>query len=326
MKVLVIGGTVFVGRNAVEVALERGDEVTLFNRGLHNADLFPDVPKLRGDRRADVSALEGTSWDVVIDTSAFQLEDVALVTKALAGSVERYVFVSSASVYRNWPAEPVDETSPVWKPGDGDNDYGIGKAQCEEAFEAAMPGRVIHARAAIITGPYENIGRLPYWLDRLSTYDDVIAPGSPDRSIQLLDARDLSNWMLVAAEAGSAGVYNVAGPPAVDTIGDLIDGVMAATGSSAKVEWVDDAFLLERGVEPWTELPLWLPPEGAEHGWNVPIDRAVETGLVNRPLADTIDGTWAWLEIDPSSEREPSPFTTLERSKEEELLREWTAS
>jgi 2'-hydroxyisoflavone reductase len=330
MKVLVIGGTVFVGRSAVEAALDRGDEVTLFNRGLHDPGLFPEVQKLRGDRRSDLSALEGSSWDVVIDTCAFQPEDATGVSGVLSGSVERYVFVSSASVYRDWPAEPVDEDSRVWRPGDGDNEYGIGKAQCEAIFEAAMPGRVVHARAGVIVGPYENIGRLPYWLRRMADFDDVIAPGAPDRPFQVVDARDLANWMWSAAEAGEAGTFNVAGAPGQSSFGDLIDAAASATGSSANVEWIDDGFLLERGVEPWSELPLWLPDDKENaHGFDLPIDRAVDTGLKLRSLARTIAETWAWLlanqpveASDSDRGRHPS---VLDRAKEEQLLKEWRA-
>jgi 2'-hydroxyisoflavone reductase len=308
-----------VGRSAVEAALERGDEITMFNRGRHNPDLFPDVRKLRGDRRKDLTSLEGTRWDIVIDTCAFQPEDVHGVAEVIGHGVERYVFVSSASVYRDWPAKRVSEESRVWLPGDGDNDYGIGKAQCEAAFEAAMTGRVVHARAGVIVGPYENIGRLPYWLERMA-FDDILAPGARDRPLQLLDARDLATWMLDAASSGSAGVFNVAGEPGTYAMGDLIDRCSEATGSTPTIEWVEDGFLLEREVEPWAELPLWLPndPEN-EHAFDVPIDRALTAGLVNRPLSETVTDTW-----DSMQSSDPGTLSAmLARPKEEQLLAEW---
>src|SRR4051812_17897912 len=199
MRLLVIGGTVFLGRHVAETALARGHEVTVFHRGLHGA-APPGAETLIGDRTADLSALEGGEWDAVIDTCGFQPEDVARTAGALADRAGHYGFVSSGSAYVDWPAAPISEDSPVWE--SDSRDYGPGKAACERAVEAAMPGRVLAARAGVIVGPYENIGRLPWWLRRLAEGGEVAAPGPPEAELRLIDARDLAAWMLDMAEHG----------------------------------------------------------------------------------------------------------------------------
>lgn len=324
MKVLVLGGTVFLGRHVVERALARGHDVTLFNRGVHGPHLFPEVRKLRGDRTHDLSALTGDRWDVVVDTSGYDPHDVAASVAALASRVERYVFVSTVSVYRDWPAFPVDEGSATFHEEDEPN-YGVLKAACERAAEAAMPGRVLHVRSALLVGPYENVGRLPYWLGRVATYDEIVAPGRPDRQIQLHDARDLAAWMLEAAESGLAGVFNTGSPSHETTMGDMLRACLDATGSQTQLHWLDDQLLLAAGVEPWSELPLWAPETDEFAGaFAVDVTRAVAHGLRARPLHATVADTWGWLRHAPASElgayREHQAGRVLDRRKEEQLL------
>jgi 2'-hydroxyisoflavone reductase len=292
VRLLVIGGTVFLGRAVAEAALARGHAVTLFHRGRHGDDLFPEAEHVLGDRTEDLAPLEGREWDAVIDTCGFEPEHVGAAARLLAGAVGHYGFVSSGSAYPGWPEAPVDEDAPVHT-GD-EREYGPLKAACERAVEAAMPGRALLARAGVIVGPHENVGRLPWWLRRLAEGGDVVAPGPPGAPIQLIDARDLAAWMLDMAERGGAGAYNAIAPPGSATWGGLLDAALEATGGRARLRWADPA-LVERTVEdPWEELPLWpIPSLPGLYGMSGA--RAAEAGLRPRPLAATVADTWAWL-------------------------------
>ncbi|MBA3349862.1 MAG: hypothetical protein H0T12_04835 [Actinobacteria bacterium] len=324
MKILIIGGTVFLGRHLVDAARRRGHQLTLFNRGRHNPELHPDIPKLRGDRTSDLTALQGRTWDVVIDTCAFTPADANASARALAGSVRRYIFVSSIAVYRDWPASPVRESSPAFREGDGpDSDYGALKAGCERVFEKLLPGRVLHVRAGLLLGPYENIGRLPYWLHRVSGYPEIIAPGNPERRLQLLDARDLADWIISSAEQGRTGIINVAGRPRSVSMRAFLEFCKTVTGSSSRLVWTSDELLLQHGVEPWSELPLWMPQDQGPSVFDVNIDRALETGLRFCPWTETVRATWSWL-LDGGTpgdaHRQHMEAPTLTRAKELGLL------
>src|SRR5918998_1149701 len=207
MRVLVIGGTVFLGRAVVEAALDRGDDVTYFHRGRHGRGLHPGAREVLGDRGNGVPDGE---FDAVVDTCGFDPRAVGASARALADRVAHYSFISSCSVYRDWPARPVDEDSPVFA-GD-EPEYGPLKAAAERAAEAAMPGRVLHVRAGLIVGPHENIGRLPRWLRRMERGGEVLAPGPAEAGVQLVDARDLAEWMLDMGARGEAGTYNATAP------------------------------------------------------------------------------------------------------------------
>ena len=290
MRLLVIGGTVFVGRHVVEAALARGDEVTLFQRGLHGS-APPGVEVLLGDRTRDVSALAGRDWDAVIDTCGFQAEDVALTAGALADRVGHYGFVSSCSAYRDWPTAPVSEDSPTWESGD---DYAAGKAAAERAAEAAMPGRVLIARAGVIVGPHENIGRLPWWLRRLADGGPTVAPGPPAAGLQLIDARDLAAWMLDAAQRGVTGAYNTIAPPGSTRWGELLETARELTGGRAELHWIEPERIEAEVEEPWEALPLW-PIPSLPGLYAISAQRAPRAGLTLRPLGETLADTWAWL-------------------------------
>ena len=211
VKLLVIGGTVFLGRAVVAAALARDHAVTIFHRGFHNPELFPEAEHLLGDRTRDLSALLGREWDAVIDTCGFEPEHVGAAAELLADRVGHYGFVSSGSVYPEWGDVLVTEDSPVFE--SDEREYGPLKAACERAAEAAMPGRVLAARAGVIVGPHENIGRLPRWLWRLAEGGEVLAPGPPDAPLQLIDARDLATWMLDMAESARGGAFNAISRP-----------------------------------------------------------------------------------------------------------------
>src|SRR3954452_11820702 len=194
MRMLLLGGTVFLGRHVAAEALARGHEVTLFHRGRHGADLFPEAEHLVGDRSGDLGALEGGRWDAAVDTSGYRAADVAASSALLAAAgVEHLAFVSTCNVYPGWPAEPVSEETPVWTEGD---DYGPNKAASEREAEAALPGRVAALRAGLLCGPHDNVYRLPWWVQRIARGGEVLAPGDPERHVQLIDVRDLAAWIV----------------------------------------------------------------------------------------------------------------------------------
>jgi nucleoside-diphosphate-sugar epimerase len=292
MRLLVLGGTVFLGRHVAAEALARGHEVTLLHRGRHGAGVLPEAEHLRADRTGDLTALDGRAWDAAVDTSGYDPAAVAASTRRLSGAVSHLVFVSTCNVYPAWPSEPVDEDSPVWTEGD---DYGPAKAECERVAEAAMPGRVACVRAGLLCGPHDNIFRLPWWVRRIAAGGDVVAPGDPARAVQLIDARDLAAWMLDLAEDGTPGTFNGTAPAGAVTMGEVLDTAVAVTGSGARLAWVGDDALVAAGVEPWDELPLWLPEADLPGTWQVGTARAQAAGLRCRPVAETVADVWDWL-------------------------------
>ncbi len=300
MKVLVLGGTVFVGRHIVMKALARGHDVTLFNRGRTNPGLFDDIEQLRGDReRGDLAALEGRSWDAVIDTSGYVPRVVSASAELLARCVEHYTFISTGSVYANYTRPAIDEESAVAtvddeRTEDVGRDYGALKALCERAAEAALPGRVLSVRAGIVVGPHDPTGRFTYWVRRIARSGDVLAPEPRDQPVQFIDGRDLAAWILEAMERSLAGVFNATGPETPLTMEGLLTDIRAATRSDARFVWVAEELLLAHGVEPAHELPLWVAP-GANpdvaNFFGMSIGKALAAGLRHRPLADTITDT-----------------------------------
>lgn len=232
-------------------------------------------------------------------TGSLGAQAVASSATLLAPRVAHYTYISSISAYRDWPAEPVDERSPRWD-GSDPGDYGHQKARSEEAVERAFTGRSLVLRPGIILGPYENIGRLPSWLTRIADGGEVLAAGDPRRPLQLIDARDLAAWAIASVEQGRTGAYDVTSPPGLITMAELLDLGNHATGGQAAFTWVDDAFALEQDVEPWTDLPLWLPDLPGRHGvWSASAERARADGLRVRAPAETVRDTWAWLRGTP---------------------------
>jgi len=289
MRVLVLGGTVFLGRHVAAEAVARGHEVTLFHRGRHGADLFPEAEHVLGDRGGDLTALRGRAWDAAIDTSGYEPADVA---RSSALDLCHLVFVSTCNVYPMWPGEAVDEDSPVSTEGD---DYGPLKAACERAANSAMPGRVASVRAGLICGPHDNIFRLPWWIQRIAAGGEVVAPGDPERTVQLIDARDLASWMVDLAERRVAGAFNATAPPGRTTMREVLEAAAEATGSGARLRWLPDEVLVEHEVEPWDELPLWIPRDAGAGTWAIATERAQAAGLSCRPVGATVTDTWAWL-------------------------------
>ena len=290
MRLLVLGGTAFVGRHLVEAALERCHAVTLFTRGRTNPGLFPGVEHLIGDRESDLSPLEGRDFDAVLDTSGYVPRVVRGSAELLSGRVERYVFVSTLSVYAD--AETLDESSPTQRADDPRSEdvtaaYGPLKALCEQAVEAALPGRALVIRPGLVVGRYDYTGRFGYWPRRVAAGGEVLAPGRPESRVWLIDGRDLAEWTIRMVESRAAGTFNAAGPASALSMGGLLDECKRVTGSDAVFTWVDDAFLLERGVIPYSELPLWVPELDGGYPL-VDASKAVAAGLTFRPIDETI--------------------------------------
>ncbi|MFJ4768904.1 NAD-dependent epimerase/dehydratase family protein [Streptomyces uncialis] len=300
MRLLILGGTEFVGRAIAQEAVRRGGEVTVFHRGRHRA---PDgVTSLIGDRTAPdgLAALADGTWDAVVDTWSAAPTAVRDSARLLTGRAAHYTYVSSASVY-TWPPGPDhDETHPVvdGSPDAAATDYPEDKRGAELALRDAFGAdRSLLLRAGLILGPYENIGRLPWWLSRIARGGDVLAPGPRDLPLQYIDARDLAAWALDAIAAGLHGPYNTVGPQGHTTMGALLDACAEATGSAARLRWTDPRAILDAGISPWTELPIWTPPGSEEHGGvqRIDVSRALGAGLVCRPVTETVADTWAWL-------------------------------
>jgi nucleoside-diphosphate-sugar epimerase len=320
MRTLILGGTVFLGRHVAAEALARGHELTLFTRGRHGTGLFPEANHLRGDRATDLSALEQGEWDVVVDTSGMRGRDVAASAELLAERAGHYVFVSSVNAHPDWPEQPVDEDSRTWE-DDEDDGYGAQKAASERAAEAAMPGRTTAVRAGLLCGPYDPMNRLAWWIGRIARGGDVLAPGDPERAVQLIDARDLSAWMLDAGERGVAGAFCATAPAGVTTMRDVLEAAIAATGSDARLRWVPDEAL--EGIEPWDELPLWIPEAAAPGTWRVGTARIEAAGLRCRPIAETVADTWAWLRDGGADAQEadaPHRARGLDPARERDVL------
>jgi len=330
MKLLIIGGTIFLGRHLVEIARAHGHDVTLFNRGKHNPDLFPDVERIQGDRREDLSMLEGRHWDAVIDTCGYFPRDVRSMARALAGATDHYTFVSSISVYSDMSAPGIDENGAVGELAEEDIDaiteitgenYGPLKALCEAAAEEEMPGRTVSVRAGLIVGPWDPTDRFTYWPHRARLGGEILAPGAPDAPVQFIDVRDLAAWIILMAENRHTGVYNATGPGHTLTMGHLLDECVAAADNGAHLSWVDEPFLMEHEVGPWMEMPLWIPATPEHAGFNhVDCARAIENGLTYRPVRETVRDTMAWDATLPAG-RELRAGMKPER--EEELLKLW---
>jgi 2'-hydroxyisoflavone reductase len=297
MKLLVLGGTVFLGRHVVQQALAAGHEVTLLHRGQHGAGLFPQARTLRGDRDGDMSALHGQRFDAVIDCSGYTAPQLRRSAQALAEGAGHYVFISSISVCAAFPPHRrFDEAAPV---AAGDEGYGAGKARAEEAIEAALPGAVAHVRPGLIVGPHDPTGRFTYWVRRAARGGAMLAPGRPQRSVQFIDVRDLAQWCLQLAQQRVAGVFNAVGPDL--TMAEFLAHCGAAAGNDAHPVWASDEHLLAADVEPWTGLPLWIPESDAEFGGMLLADnhRAVAAGLRTRPVSETVTDTLAWARAEP---------------------------
>lgn len=315
MRALVLGGTKFLGRALVDALLEQGHEPTLFNRGLTNADLFPEVEKLHGDRGGDLSALDGREWDALLDVAAYFPDEVRRSVEALRGRIDRYVVVSSVSVYADQSIPPV-EGAAVAELASGDETdsssetYGARKAACERIVEDVFVDAALVIRPGLIVGPHDPTGRFTYWPHRIGRGGHVLGPGSPDDPVQFVDVRDLAAWIVRATADGRGGVFNATGESM--RFGDLLEECQRATGSDARVTWVPSETLLEAGVEEWMGVPLWIVSPGWEAANRVVVEKAIAAGLTFRPLAETILGAL--------HEAEPVDGVGLTPERERDLL------
>jgi 2'-hydroxyisoflavone reductase len=293
VRLLVLGGTKFLGRAAVEEALARGHEVTLFNRGETNPELFPDAEKLRGDRTQGLGALDGRQWDAVLDMAAYVPAVVRDSAEALAGSAEHYTFISSVSVYAD-QGRRNDETSPLAELGDLPDDrltedfsnYGPLKALCEDAVRDVWGERCTVVRPGLIVGAHDPTGRFTYWPHRVARGGEVLAPAPPERLVQIIDVRDLGSWLVDLSERRASGAFNAIHPGL--PFEELLAICRDVAGSDASFAWVPDGLLAEHEVGEWMELPLWLNDPQFVGMMNTDGSRAVEAGLTFRPLADTV--------------------------------------
>jgi len=302
VRLLILGGTLFLGRHIVDCAREHGHELTLFNRGHTDPGAFADVERITGDREADLDVLAGRSWDAVIDTSGYLPRVVRASAAALADSVDHYVFVSSISAYSSLPVPGLDEDAPLAELPDPDSEdvaryYGELKVGCERVVRDALPDRALVVRPGLIVGPHDPTERFTYWVRRLAEGGRVLAPGAEGQPVQLIDARDLARWIVLMTEQRRTGTFNATGPAERLTFGEMLERIRRATGGNAEFVWIDEDRLAEAGVEPWDELPLWLDlPRHAElRGFlAVSVGRALSEGLEFRPLEATVADTLAW--------------------------------
>jgi len=320
MRLLVLGGTKFLGRAVVDAALAAGHEVTLFNRGETNPELFGAAERLRGDLAGDLGALAERSWDAVVDLDPTQLpRHTRRRAEALSGAAGFYVFVSTISVYAD-PSTPLDESSPVLEPPADEPEtfdperYGELKVGSERAVLEVFGDRAAIARPGLIVGPHDPSGRFTYWPRRLAEGGGVLAPGSAEAPVQLVDARDLGAWLVGVAAERADGVFNATGPERPYALGELLVRVAAAVGGDARLVWTDEQRILDAGVTPWSELPLWVPGEEWSGLMRVDVSRALAAGLSFRPLEETARDTLAWSR--EAGEQRP----TLSREKEAEIL------
>ena len=319
MRILVLGGTQFLGRHTVDAALARGHEVTTFNRGRTRPKLFPDVEKLRGDRDGDLGALRGRDFDAVVDTSGYVPRVVRETIDAL-GNYSHYTFVSSISVYADVSTPPT-ESSPVaelkepteeWREA-----YGELKADCEDVVRERCPNAFI-PRPGLIVGPWDPTGRFTYWPARFADGGRVLVPAPADADAQMIDGRDLAEWIVRAAESGLTGTYNAVDRPVPRST--LAATCLRVAGSDAEIVWVDGAFLAEHEVGEWMELPLWLNDPAYAGMLSVDPSAAFAAGLEPRPLEQTVRDTLAWVAAGDAPAETPAG---LDRAKEQRVLDAW---
>lgn len=337
LKILILGGTGFLGPDIVEAAKRRGHTLTLFNRGKTHAGMFPELEQIHGDRtsdketgrKSDLDKLANRKWDAVVDTSAYYPREIREAMAVLKDNIRQYVFISSISVYKDNSKPGMDETTPVGTIEDetfekvtGES-YGPLKALCEKTAEEAMPGKVTNIRPGLIVGPGDPSDRFTYWPVRIDRGGEVLAPGKPDDPIQFIDARDLGEWIVKCIEDGTVGVFNATGPKGTLTMGELLKSCQAATSSKSTLTWADADFLTAQKVEPWSDMPVWVPPVGDMAGFEkVSSARAIAKGMTFRPVDDTVKATLEWFKKEPQ-DRQDKLRAGIKAEREVEVLKAW---
>lgn len=339
LRILILGGTGFTGPFQVKYALSRGHKVTVFNRGrTHPGELPKEAEQLIGDRNGQLDALKGRKWDVCIDVPTTLPVWVRDAAQVLQGNVDRYVFVSTISVYSDVSKPGSDESAPLAKYAGADamketqqtlranlGLYGPLKALSEAEAEKWFPGKALIVRPGLIVGPGDESDRFTYWPVRVERGGEVLAPGKPSDPVQFIDARDLAEWIIRMAEQGTTGVFNATGPKQKLGIGGMLDGIKKATRSNAQFTWVDADFLAEQKVRPWADMPVWIPPRGEETGFaEISIKKALAKGLTFRRLDDTTQATLAWFKKQ-TPERQAKMRAGITAEREAQVLAAWHA-
>jgi len=300
LKILILGGTSFLGPHLVQELQQKGHEVTLFNRGNQSSD-FSNVEQLRGDRDGNLEALKGRNWDAIIDTSGHLPRIVRDSSKLLANSTKHYTFISTIGVYQDFHKQNIDESYPVAKLDDEKNEeitektYGALKAACEEVIQNYFPNNCLIIRSGLIVGPLDPTDRFSYWPIRIGEGGEILAPGSPTQLLQFIDVRDLAKWIVAMVEQQAIGTYNVTGPSTPLNFEQLLQSCQRISNKNASITWVSEDFLINHQVQDWVELPLWLSYKRHMPGFlNVNINKALQAGLTFRPLHETLSAIIAW--------------------------------
>lgn len=342
MKILIIGGTKFLGRHLVTAALARNHEITLFNRGKHSSNDLPEVEQIHGDRNSDLDRLRNRKWDAAIDTCGYLPQTVRASAEFLKDAVENYVFISSISAYADFSQPNYDESAPLATLSEEQKkkvaeidpkgeltgqllgaEYGALKALCEKAAENQMPNRVLIVRSGLIVGSFDPTDRFTYWVMRVARGGEVLAPSNPNWAVQFVDARDLSEWIVKMIERRETGVFNATGKPGELTMAGMLEEIKSVSDSDATFTWASEQFLLAEKVKAWSEMPFWLPeetaPEVKGHAF-ANIDKALKSELTFRLLSDTIQDVLSWREADFQIDELKAGIS---RERELELLRKW---
>ncbi|MCZ6915424.1 MAG: NAD-dependent epimerase/dehydratase family protein [Gemmatimonadetes bacterium] len=337
LRVLVLGGTGFIGPHLVRNLLQRGHTVTIFNRGRTNTHLFPQVERLIGDRNDDLASLRGHSWDAVIDNSATNPKWVRDSAQLLKDATPRYLFTSTRSVYNDFTQVGLtEETAPTFDPDSSAIDrgerlpYGPSKVLCERETWRAFPNGTLIVRPGLIIGPGDQSDRFTYWPVRIDAGGEVLAPGDPTDPVMFIDVRDLAEWYVHLLEQERTGVYNALGPEAPLSFAEMLYGCRAATSANMSFTWVETDFLLEREIRPYSHMPCWIPPRGDRAGFQrFDLSKSLAGGITYRPLAVTARDTLAFHKTRPSEVRNRllagESRAGISREREAALLAEWHA-
>ncbi len=339
MKILIIGGTKFLGRHLVTAAQKRNHEITLFHRGRHSSEGIENVKEIFGDRNDDLDKLKNQNWDAVIDTCGYLPQTVKASVEQLKNSVGQYVFISSISAYADFSSSDYDENVPLAVLTEEqkvkankidakgeitavvlEDMYGALKALCEQEAQDVFSDKTLIVRSGLIVGSFDTTDRFTYWVMRVAKGGEVLAPGTPQRFVQFVDARDLSEWIIKMIEDKQSGIYNATGKPFELTMEKMLEEIKRVSGSDANFTWVDENFLKREKVGEWSEMPLYLAEsvKEAQGFLSANIGKALEKGLSFRPLCDTIQDTLAWRKT--NSDRMKAG---IDGERETELLRKW---
>jgi len=340
MRILILGGTGFTGPFQVQYALSRGHKVTVFNRGkTHPGELPREAEQLLGDRNGQLDALKGRKWDVVVDiptTLPVWVRDAAQILK---GNVDRYVFISTISVYSDNSKPGMDESGPLarYEGADAMKEtqetlrasrfglYGPLKVLSEQEAEKWFPGKALIIRPGLIVGPGDESDRFTYWPVRIDRGGEILAPGKPSDAVQFIDARDLAEWTIRMVEQGTTGTFNATGPKSKLTMGEMLEGIKKATKTESRFTWADADFLAAQKVRPWSDMPVWVPPRGDSAGFaEISIKKALDKGLTFRAIPDTARATLDWFRKQ-APERQAKLKAGLTPEREAEVLAAWHA-